>query len=50
MTISKQYAFLGYGKLRPYWQAEEVVGEGILKYKKVVRSDTKMGAITKMLK
>jgi len=31
------------------WAAEETIGEGLLKYREVVWSDTKMGAITKML-
>lgn len=49
MTITKHYSFHGYGKLRPYWKAEQKIPNGILSYVEVVHGRTMMKAITTML-
>ena len=50
MKITKQYHFEDYGKLTPYYQAEQIIENGLLSFVQVERGATRMEAISNMLK
>jgi len=49
MLIKRQDKYVELGKTEEQWCAEQTIGTDLLRYREVVWSDTKMGAITKML-